>query len=84
MTEAPPASSGPTRESAQELPVELLDLVYVLAITQPTHYLLGHLTLRGAAQAIILPRRGSGTSRPGQGRVPEGLGAFAPNASAQV
>jgi low temperature requirement protein LtrA len=37
------------------LPVELFfDLVYVLTITQITHYLLEHLTLRGAAEALIL------------------------------
>jgi len=37
------------------LPVELFfDLVYVLAVTQLTHYLLDHLTLRGAAEALLL------------------------------
>ena len=36
-------------------PVELFfDLVYVLAITQLTHHLLGHLTLRGALETLIL------------------------------
>jgi low temperature requirement protein LtrA len=43
------------RQSGAVLPVELFfDLVYVLAITQITHYLLDHLTLRGAAEALIL------------------------------
>jgi low temperature requirement protein LtrA len=37
------------RESSRVLPVELFfDLVYVLAITQLTHYMLTHLTLPGA------------------------------------
>jgi low temperature requirement protein LtrA len=37
------------------LPVELFfDLVYVLAVTQLTHHLLEHLTLRGAAETLIL------------------------------
>ena len=36
-------------------PVELFfDLVYVLAVTQLTHYLLQHLTWRGAAETLVL------------------------------
>jgi low temperature requirement protein LtrA len=36
-------------------PIELFfDLVYVLAITQLTHHLLDHLTLRGAAETLLL------------------------------
>ncbi len=56
MTEAPAGVlRARARESAQVLPVELFfDLVYVLAITQLTHYLLEHLTIRGAAEALIL------------------------------
>ena len=43
------------RESSRVMPVELFfDLVYVLAITQLTHYLLTHLTLRGAVEALLL------------------------------
>jgi low temperature requirement protein LtrA len=43
------------RESSRVLPVELFfDLVYVLAITQLTHYLLNHLTVRGAAETLLL------------------------------
>jgi low temperature requirement protein LtrA len=43
------------RQSTAVQPVELFfDLVYVLAITQITHYLLEHLTLRGAAEALLL------------------------------
>src|SRR6266508_6210955 len=46
--------TGP-RASGVVLPVELFfDLVYVLAITQLTHHLLEHLTVRGAAEALIL------------------------------
>jgi len=46
--------TGP-RQSGAVQPVELFfDLVYVLAITQITHYLLEHLTLRGAAEALLL------------------------------
>ncbi len=43
-------------ESAAEVtPVELFfDLVYVIAITQLTHYLVGHLSLRGAGQTLLL------------------------------
>jgi low temperature requirement protein LtrA len=56
MAEAPAGVLRPgARESARVLPVELFfDLVYVLAITQLTHYLLEHLTLRGAAEALLL------------------------------
>jgi low temperature requirement protein LtrA len=36
-------------------PIELFfDLVYVLAITQLTHYLLDHLTVHGAAETLLL------------------------------
>ena len=44
------------REGAGEVnPVELFfDLVYVLAITQLTHYLVAHLTLRGALETLVL------------------------------
>lgn len=36
-------------------PIELFfDLVYVLAITQVTHRLLDHLTLRGALETVVL------------------------------
>ena len=36
-------------------PIELFfDLVYVLAITQLTHHLLEHLTVRGAAETLLL------------------------------
>jgi low temperature requirement protein LtrA len=46
--------TGP-RASGVVLPVELFfDLVYVLAITQLTHYLLEHLTWRGAGETLIL------------------------------
>jgi len=56
MTEAPGGVLRPgARESANVLPIELFfDLVFVLAITQLTHYLLGHLTLRGAAESLLL------------------------------
>lgn len=40
-----------TRVSFVEL---FFDLVYVFAVTQISHYLLGHLTLIGAAQSLIL------------------------------
>jgi len=54
--EAPPGMlRARPRESASVLPVELFfDLVYVLAVTQLAHYLLDHLTLRGAAEALLL------------------------------
>jgi low temperature requirement protein LtrA len=40
---------------ARVSPIELFfDLVYVLAITQLTHQLLTHLTLRGAAETLLL------------------------------
>jgi low temperature requirement protein LtrA len=46
--------TGP-RASGVVLPVELFfDLVYVLAITQLTHYLLEHLTWRGAGETLLL------------------------------
>ena len=46
--------TGP-RASGVVLPVELFfDLVYVLAITQLTHYLLEHLTVRGAGETLVL------------------------------
>lgn len=46
--------TGP-RESGVVLPVELFfDLVYVLAVTQLTHHLLEHLTIRGAGETLIL------------------------------
>ena len=36
-------------------PVELFfDLVYVLAVTQLTHHLLDHLSLRGAGETLLL------------------------------
>ena len=42
-------------EEAGARPIELFfDLVYVLAVTQITHYLLEHLTLRGAAETLLL------------------------------
>src|SRR6186997_3168274 len=41
--------------TAQVLPIELFfDLVYVLAVTQLTHYLLDHLTARGVAETLLL------------------------------
>ena len=43
---------APTAEVA---PIELFfDLVYVLAVTQLTHHLLEHLSLRGALQTLVL------------------------------
>ena len=40
---------------AEVRPVELFfDLVYVLAVTQLTHHLLDHLSLRGAGQTLLL------------------------------
>jgi hypothetical protein len=54
MTEAPAGvlRTG-ARGSAAALPIELFfDLVYVLAVTQLTHYLLEHLTLRGAGETL--------------------------------
>jgi low temperature requirement protein LtrA len=37
-------------------PIELFfDLVYVLAVTQLSHHLLGDLTARGALETLILP-----------------------------
>jgi low temperature requirement protein LtrA len=46
--------TGP-RESGVVLPIELFfDLVYVLAITQLTHYLLEHLTWRGVGETLLL------------------------------
>jgi low temperature requirement protein LtrA len=56
MSEAHTGTLRPgARESASVVPVELFfDLVYVLAITQLTHYLLEHLTWRGAAETLIL------------------------------
>jgi low temperature requirement protein LtrA len=40
---------------ARVSPIELFfDLVYVLAVTQLTHQLLTHLTLRGAAETLLL------------------------------
>lgn len=42
-------------EQAEVKPVELFfDLVYVLAVTQLTHHLLDHLSLRGAGQTLLL------------------------------
>ena len=43
------------------------DLVYVFAVTQLSHYLLGHADLRGALQAgLLLEMVGwSGRTRPG-------------------
>ncbi len=44
-----------THSEARVSFVELFfDLVYVFAVTQISHYLLGHLTLIGAAQSLIL------------------------------
>ncbi len=41
--------------AAEVVPVELFfDLVYVLAITQLTHHVLTHLTLRGVGQTLLL------------------------------
>lgn len=53
------ARDGLTRDRREGLaavrPVELFfDLVYVLAVTQLTHRLLDHLTLRGAAETVLL------------------------------
>ena len=44
------------RERAdQPRPIELFfDLVYVLAVTQLTHHLIDHLSLRGAAETLVL------------------------------
>ena len=44
------------REGQAEVrPVELFfDLVYVLAVTQLTHHLLDHLSLRGAGETLLL------------------------------
>ena len=40
---------------AEVRPVELFfDLVYVLAVTQLTHHLLDHLSLRGAGETLLL------------------------------
>ena len=40
---------------ARVAPIELFfDLVYVLAVTQLTHQLLTHLTLRGAVETLLL------------------------------
>ena len=45
--------TGPRRRG--RVPVELFfDLVYVLAVTQLTHHLLGNLTGRGAAETLLL------------------------------
>jgi low temperature requirement protein LtrA len=42
-------------EQAEVKSVELFfDLVYVLAVTQLTHHLLDHLSLRGAGQTLLL------------------------------
>jgi low temperature requirement protein LtrA len=42
-------------EEAEVRPIELFfDLVYVLAVTQIAHYLLDHLTLRGAGETLML------------------------------
>ena len=42
-------------EQAEVKPVELFfDLVYVLAVTQLTHHLLDHLSLRGAGETLLL------------------------------
>ena len=55
-----PEASGPTllrdRSGVQRVTnIELFfDLVYVFAVTQLSHYLLGHATLRGALQAGLL------------------------------
>ncbi len=44
-----------TRDQADVRPIELFfDLVYVLAVTQLTHHLLEHLTLRGAGETLLL------------------------------
>ena len=43
------------RETGRVFPVELFfDLVYVLAVTQLTHHLINHLTLRGAVETLLL------------------------------
>ena len=45
--------TGP-RQSGVVQPIELFfDLVYVLAVTQLTHHLLEHLTVRGAGETTI-------------------------------
>jgi len=56
VTEAPAGFlRAGARESSRVLPVELFfDLVYVLAITQLTNHLLNNLTLRGAAETMLL------------------------------
>lgn len=42
---------------AEVRPVELFfDLVYVLAVTQLTHHLLDHLSLRGAGETLLRVR----------------------------
>jgi len=62
MTEAPAGFlRAGARESSRVLPVELFfDLVYVLAITQLTHYLLENLTRRGAAMAALVSAKRKG------------------------
>ena len=56
MTDAPAGFlRAGARESSRVLPIELFfDLVYVLAITQMTYHLLENLTVRGAAQTLLL------------------------------
>ena len=56
QSEAPaPFLRAGARESSRVMPIELFfDLVYVLAITQLTHHLLTHLTMRGAAETLLL------------------------------
>lgn len=43
--------AGGSRVTNMEL---FFDLVYVFAVTQLSHYLLGHLTARGAIEALVL------------------------------
>jgi hypothetical protein len=56
MRSAAFASMLRSRDSAQRVTnIELFfDLVYVFAVTQLSHYLLGHADLRGALQAGLL------------------------------
>src|SRR5918912_3396576 len=46
---------GPGGGAAEVQPIELFfDLVFVLAVTQLTHHLLDHLSLRGAGETLLL------------------------------
>ena len=58
------------QEQAEAKPVELFfDQVYVLAVTQLTHHLLDHLSLRGAGQTLLLLLAVCGLSLTGFPRV---------------